>query len=138
MKRSRLLEIIREVLSESGAMENVTANTGGGAGNPQVPNMIAKPGQGENSATKFTKKAFGFTTVQEKQRQYSTEMVDYINEEDAGNAEAPYAFTTEEDLHTHAGVKISEKLGMQIVDKKKKSTVNKVKTSQQTNNKNKK
>jgi hypothetical protein len=130
MKKSRLLEIIKEVMSEEG---NVT-----GAISPlQTPAAFAKKGQGKNAATKQGEK-FGFTTVKEKKRPYSTKGITYLKEEDAGNAEAPYAFTTEEGLHTHAGVKISEKLGMQIANKTKKSTNNKVKNSQKTDNKSKK
>jgi hypothetical protein len=128
MKRSHLIELIREVLDEM--------STTGGLGY-LTPNMFAKPGQGKNAATKQGER-LGFKTVKLKKRPYNTEMVSYLHEEDAGNAEAPFAFTTEKDLHTHAGVKISEKLGMQIVGKTKKSTNNKVKNSQKTDNKSKK
>jgi len=128
MKRSRLIELIREVLDEM--------STTGGLGY-LTPNAFAKKGQGKNAATKQGER-LGFKTVKLKKRPYNTEMVSYLHEEDAGNAEAPYAFTTEEGLYTHAGVKISEKLGMQIVGKTKKSTNNKVKNSQKTDNKSKK
>jgi len=129
MKKSRLIQMIKEVLDEM--------NTTGAVSPTAIPNMFAKPGQGKNAATKQGER-LGFKTVKLKKRPYNTEMVSYLHEEDAGNAEAPYAFTTEEGLHTHAGVKISEKLGMQIVGKTKKSTNNKVKNSQKTDNKSKK
>ena len=112
MKRSRLKKMIKEVLDEM--------STTGAVGPTATPNIFAKPGQGKNAATKQGER-LGFTTVEKKKRPYDTKMVAYLKEEDAGNAEAPYAFTTEEGLHTHDGVKISEKLGMQIVDKTKKS-----------------
>jgi len=129
MKRSQLKQMIKEVLDEM--------STTGGVAGYSTPNAFAKKGQGKNAATKQGER-LGFKTVKLKKRPYDTEMVRYLHEEDAGNAEAPFAFTAEKDLYTHAGVKISEKLGMQIVGKTKKSTNNKVKNSQKTDNKSKK
>jgi hypothetical protein len=72
MKKSRLLEIIKEVMSEEG---NVTA-----AISPlQTPAAFAKPGQGKNAATKQGER-LGFTTVEKKNRPYSTKMFTYLDE----------------------------------------------------------
>jgi hypothetical protein len=76
MKKSRLLEIIREVLSEQeGGMGNVT----GAVGAYQTPKAFAKKGQGKNAATKQGER-LGFTTVEKKQRPYSTKMFTYLDE----------------------------------------------------------
>ena len=72
MKRSKLLEIIKEVLSEEG---NVTASVGPTA----TPNMFAKPGQGKNTATKATEK-LGYKTVERPKRPSHTKMFDYLDE----------------------------------------------------------
>ena len=69
MKRSKLLEIIKEVLDEQegGAVGNVTAAVGPIA----TPAAFAKPGQGKNRATKETEK-LGFKVVKMKKRPYDT------------------------------------------------------------------
>jgi hypothetical protein len=145
MKKSRVIQIIREVLQE------MSTTGGGGGATPAGAGATFTPGQGEHyaepirSPKKQTKKKVtkeirdsGYKEVKRPKRPSHTDMFEYLNEDGGGNTDVPYAFTTEEGLHTHAGVKISEKLEMELVDKKKKSTVNKVKNSQETNNKNKK
>ena len=122
MKRSKLLEIIREVLSEEGAMGNVTGAIDGGMGSPKVPAVFAKPGQGDNRATKMMKKTFGYKAAPRPEHPSESKMISYLQEEDAGNTEAPFAFTTEEGLYTHNGTKISEKLGMEVIGKPKNSS----------------
>ena len=72
MKKSRLLEIIKEVMSEEG---NVTGAVGGYS----TPKAFAKKGQGKNAATKQGER-LGFTTVEKKQRPYSTKMFTYLDE----------------------------------------------------------
>lgn len=79
MKRSKLLEIIKQVLSEDGAMGNVTGAISGGEGSPQVPAAFAKPGQGKNTATKATEK-LGYKTVERPKRPSHTKMFDYLDE----------------------------------------------------------
>ena len=88
MKKSHLIDIIKEVLSEEG---NVT----GAVGPIATPYAFSKKGAGKNAATKQGER-LGFKTVKLKKRPYDTEMARYLHEEDAGNTEAPYAFTTEE------------------------------------------
>jgi len=73
MKRSKLLEIIKEVLSEDG---NVTASVGPVA----IPAMFAKPGQGENKPTKMMKKTFGYTAAPRPKHPSSSDAVDYLDE----------------------------------------------------------
>jgi hypothetical protein len=72
MKKSRLLEIIKEVMSEEG---NVTGAVGGYL----TPKAFAKKGQGKNAATKQGER-LGFTTVEKKKRRYSTKMFTYLDE----------------------------------------------------------
>jgi len=72
MKRSRLLEIIKEVMSEEG---NVTGAVGGYL----TPKAFTKKGQGKNAATKQGER-LGFTTVEKKNRPYSTKMFTYLDE----------------------------------------------------------
>ena len=126
MKPSKLREIIKEVLDEM----SVTGAVGGFL----TPYAFSK---NTNKATKYLQK-LGYKKVERPKRPSNTGMFAYLNETDGGAFEAPFAFTTEEGLHTHAGVKITEKLGMEIVDKIKKPTNSKVKNSQKTDNKNKK
>jgi len=73
MKRSKLLEIIKEVLSEDG---NVTASVGPIA----IPAMFAKPGQGENRPTKMMKKTFGYTAAPRPKHPSHTKGFDYLDE----------------------------------------------------------
>jgi hypothetical protein len=79
MKRSQLLEIIKEVLSEDGAVGNVTGAMDGGMGSPKTPNAFAKKGQGKNVATKTAEK-LGYKTVKMKKRPYNTEGFTYLDE----------------------------------------------------------
>ena len=81
MKRSKLLEIIKEVLGEQegGAVGNVTGAISGGEGSPRTPNAFAKPGQGKNTATKATEK-LGFKPVKMKKRPYDTKGFTYLDE----------------------------------------------------------
>jgi len=72
MKRSKLLEIIKEVLSEDG---NVTASVGPVA----IPAMFAKPGQGKNVATKTAEK-LGYKIVERPKRPSHTKGFDYLDE----------------------------------------------------------
>ena len=100
MKRSKLLEIIKEVLEEM----STTASVGPTA----IPAMFAKPGQGDNKATKMMKKTFGYKAAPRPKHPSESGMSSYLQENEAGSTEAPYAFTTKEGLYTHDGVKISE------------------------------
>jgi len=110
MKKSRLIELIREVLREDG---NVTANVGPTA----TPNMFAKPGQGKNVATKTGEK-LGFKTVERPKRPSNSEMFTFLNEKMA--IVTPNAFTSEYDQYNQDGVKYCENIGMEVVDKPKK------------------
>ena len=76
MKRSEIKELLREILNEDGgAIGNVTASTGGGEGDPQVPRAFDKNNNGKNVATK-TAENLGYKTVKEKKYPYSTKMFD--------------------------------------------------------------
>ena len=80
MKKSHLIQIIREVLSEQeGGMGNVTGAMNGGYGPPKVTKAFAKPGQGKNVATKTGEK-LGFKTVERPKRPSNTKMFTYLDE----------------------------------------------------------
>lgn len=79
MKRSQLLEIIKEVLSEDGAIGNVTGAMDGGMGSPKTPNAFAKKGQKTNRAIEVMKKD-GFKPVKMKKRPYNTKGFTYLDE----------------------------------------------------------
>lgn len=114
MKRSQLVQIIREVLSEQeGGMGNVTGAVGG----YMTPKAFAKKGQGKNVATKTAEK-LGMKTVQRPKRPSHTKMFDFLNEKMA--VVTPNAFTSEYDLYNQDAVKYSEQIGMQVVNKPKK------------------
>jgi hypothetical protein len=118
MKRSKLLEIIKEVLSEDGAVGNVTAAMDGGMGSPKVPAAFAKPGQGENSATKVMKKD-GFKTVKMKKRPYDTKAFRYLDEM---YTQTPHVFVTEAEMENSDAVKHTEEMGYKLVKKTNKAS----------------
>lgn len=70
MKKSHLIDIIKEVLSEEGSMT-------GAVGPIATPFAFSKKGAGENPATKVSKKILGMKTVKPKKYPYSTKMIDY-------------------------------------------------------------
>lgn len=127
MKRSQVVEIIKEVLSEMS-----TTGTGAsftpGAGEQYATSYAFSKGTGKNKATKYLEK-LGYKTVKRPKRPSHTEMFTYLHEEGASAYEAPYAFTTEEGLYNHDATKISEKLGMEVVNKLKNSSKKTSKTS---------
>lgn len=75
MKRSQLLEIIKEVLSEDGAVGNVTGAVGGYL----TPKAFAKKGQRANAATKASKK-LGYKAAPRPKHPSHTKMFDYLDE----------------------------------------------------------
>jgi len=72
MKKSHLIDIIKEVLSEEGSMT-------GAVGGYLTPKAFAKKGQGKNAATKQGER-LGFKTVEKKKRPYNTKMFTYLDE----------------------------------------------------------
>jgi len=120
MKRSQVVEIIREVLSEMS-----TTGTGAsftpGSGEQYATSYAFSKGTGKNKATKTAEK-LGYKTVEISKRPSDTKMFAYLHEEGASAYQAPYAFTTEEGLYKHSATKASEKLGMEVVNKPKNSS----------------
>jgi len=110
MKRTDLVNIIREILEEDG---NVTGNVGGYS----TPNAFSKKSQGKNSATKFTEKAFGMKTVERPKHPSHSKMVDYLDEMQYNS---PNAFTSEKGLFDQPAVKYSKQMEMKVVDEPKK------------------
>lgn len=78
MKKSKLLDIIKEILDEEGG--GVVGNTTASAGPTAIPAMFAKPGQGDNEPTKMMVKDFGYTKVKMKKRPYNTKGFRYLDE----------------------------------------------------------
>jgi len=72
MKKSHLIEIIKEVLSEEGSMT-------GAVGPIATPYAFSKKGAGKNAATKQGER-LGFKTVEKKKRPYSTKTITYLDE----------------------------------------------------------
>ena len=70
MKKSHLVNIIKEVLSEEG-------NVSGAVGPIATPFAFSKKGAGKNPATKVSEKILGMKTVKPKKYPYSTKMIDY-------------------------------------------------------------
>lgn len=118
MKRSQLLEIIKEVLSEDGAIGNVTGAMDGGMGSPKTPNAFAKKGQKTNRAIEVMKKD-GFKTVQRPKRPSHTKMFDYLDE---SHYNTPHAFVSEEEMMNSEAVKHTEEMGYELVKKTKKAS----------------
>ena len=72
MKKSHLVDIIKEVLSEEGSMT-------GAVGPIATPYAFSKKGAGKNAATKQGER-LGFKTVEKKKRPYNTKMFTYLDE----------------------------------------------------------
>ena len=107
MKRSKLLEIIREVLSEEG---NVT----GAVGPIAIPAMFAKPGQGDNKATKMMKKTFGYTAAPRPKHPSHTKMFEYLDEMQVSS---PNVFVSEAEMENSDAVKKTKEMGYKLVKK---------------------
>jgi hypothetical protein len=71
MKRSQIVEAVREVLEEMSMT--------GAVGGYLTPKAFAKKGQGKNAATKQGER-LGFKTVEKKKRPYNTKMFTYLDE----------------------------------------------------------
>lgn len=71
MKKSQIVEVIKEVLDEM----NVTGAIGGYL----TPKAFSKKGQGKNTATKTAEK-LGYKTVERPKRPSHTKMFDYLDE----------------------------------------------------------
>jgi hypothetical protein len=115
MKRSKLLEIIRQVLAEDG---NVTANVGPTA----TPNIFAKPGQGDNPATTMMKKTFGYKAAPRPKHPSESKMISYLQERGAGHYATPHVFVSEEEMMNSEAVKHTEEMGYKLVSKNKKAS----------------
>ena len=118
MKRSKLLEIIKEVLSEDGAVGNVTGAMDGGMGSPKTPNAFAKPGQGKNRATKTMEKD-GFKPVKMKKRPYNTKGFNYLDET---HYNTPHVFVSEAEMENSDAVKKTLEMGYKKVNKTNKAS----------------
>ena len=117
MKRSKLLEIIKEVLDEQegGSVGNVT----GAVGPIATPRAFAKKTQGDNKATKMMKKTFGYTSAPRPKHPSSTKLIDYLQERGAGHFVTPNAFTSEAGMYEQDAVKFMEVQGMEVIGKPK-------------------
>lgn len=71
MKKSQIVEVIKEVLDEM----NVTGAIGGYL----TPKAFSKKGQGKNTATKTAEK-LGYKTIERPKRPSHTKMFDYLDE----------------------------------------------------------
>ena len=72
MKKSHLVDIIKEVLSEEGSMTGAVVPIA-------TPYAFSKKGAGKNAATKQGER-LGFKTVEKKKRPYNTKMFTYLDE----------------------------------------------------------
>jgi hypothetical protein len=131
MKKSELIQKIKEVLAEMSMTGTGASFTPGSGEQYATAKAFSKKGQGKNAATKQGER-LGLKVVKRPKHPSHTKMFDYLNETDGGNFEAPFAFTTDEGLYTHDGVKISEKLGMEVADKSKKIPAKKAKASKKS------
>lgn len=113
MKKSELVKIIKEVLSEEGS---VTGNVGAYS----TPFAFSKKGAGKNVATKTAEK-LGMKTVQRPKHPSHTKMIDYLNERGAGHYATPHAFVSETEMENSEAVKHTEEMGYKKVKTGKKS-----------------
>jgi hypothetical protein len=110
MKKSELLELIKEVLEEESAT--------GAVGGYSTPFAFSKKGQGKNTATKATEK-LGYKTVERPKRPSHTKMFDYLDEHGGAYLVTPNAFTSEAGMYDQDAVKYMEKQGMKVIGKPK-------------------
>ena len=115
MKRSRLVEIIKEILSEEG---NVT----GAVGPIATPFAFSKKGAGKNAATKQGER-LGLKVVKRPKHPSHTKMFDFLNERGAGHYATPHAFVTETEMEDSQAVKHTEEMGYVKVKASKKSDI---------------
>lgn len=78
MKKSKLKEIIGEVLTELSSTGTGSTFIAGTGEQYATPFAFSKKGQ-KNRATKFQEK-MGMTVVKPKKRPYSTKLIDYLDE----------------------------------------------------------
>lgn len=114
MKRSELVKIIKEILSEEG---NVTGNIGPIA----TPFAFSKKGAGKNAATKATEKMTGMKVIKRPDHPSHTKMFDFLNERGAGHYATPHAFVSETEMEDSEAVKHTEEMGYKKVKTGKKS-----------------
>tara|TARA_R110000868_G_scaffold141607_2_gene358223 strand:+ start:1782 stop:2120 length:339 start_codon:yes stop_codon:yes gene_type:complete len=110
MKKSHLVDIIKEVLSEEGSMT-------GAVGPIATPFAFSKKGAGKNAATKASEKMLGMKTVKRPKRPSNTKMFDYLDEM---QTTTPHAFVAETQMENSDAVKHTEKLGYSKVKKSDK------------------
>ena len=78
MKKSKLKELVEEVLNELSATGGGASFSPGVGANYATPFAFGKKGQ-KNRATKFLEK-LGYTTVKLPKRPYHTKLIDYLDE----------------------------------------------------------
>ena len=113
MKRSQIVQAIREVLEEM--------STTGGVGGYSTPFAFSKKGAGANAATKASQK-LGFKAAPRPKHPSHTKMFDYLNERGAGHIATPHAFVSEEEMMNSDAVKHTEEMGYKLVKKTNKAS----------------
>jgi hypothetical protein len=78
VKKSKLKELVEEVLNELSATGGGASFSPGVGANYATPFAFGKKGQ-KNRATKFLEK-LGYTTVKLPKRPYHTKLIDYLDE----------------------------------------------------------
>lgn len=78
MKKSKLKELVEEVLNELSATGGGASFSPGVGANYATPFAFGKKGQ-KNRATKFLEK-LGYTTVKLPKKPYHTKLIDYLDE----------------------------------------------------------
>jgi hypothetical protein len=79
MKKSQVIEIIREVLQEMSTTGGGASFTPGSGEQYATTLAFSKKEQGKNAATKQGER-LGFKTVKKKERPYNTKMFTYLDE----------------------------------------------------------
>ncbi len=79
MKRSEIVKLVKEVISELSSTGTGASFTPGQGEQYATPYAFSK-GRGDNRATKFLKK-LGYTKVERPKRPSHTKLVDYLNED---------------------------------------------------------
>jgi hypothetical protein len=118
MKKSELIQKIKEVLAEMSTTGTGASFSPGSGEQYATPFAFSKKGQGKNAATKQGER-LGLKVIKRPKHPSHTKMFDYLNERGAGHYVTPNAFTSEAGMYDQDAVKYSEQIGMEVVNKPK-------------------
>ena len=120
MKKSELIQKIKEVLAEMSTTGTGASFSPGAGEQYATPFAFSKKGAGKNAATKQGER-LGLKVVKRPKHPSHTKMFDFLNERGAGHYATPHAFVSETEMEDSSAVKHTEEMGYTKVKASKKS-----------------